>query len=622
MNAQQAWQSVLQQLQLDMAKASFDKWVRDTGVISFDGDVLTISAPSEAARDWLDARLKSTVQRLLIGILDREVAVQFAADQQPNQETDESELQIEPVQWLDYDRVVQPHRQVVVKGYLRRLGTEIGPKAIWLYIGFHQAAWMAHDAGGNAGAILHSRDVMRFSGLSTGAFWRALKNPALQEGLRGLVQRIDPADTRRYRQGRDGRPHRIPVRYQVFMTPRLTSADASALVRHLQASLEQGSPIEQALAQCLAMEDVLSLLEGGEKTLCTPPLYTVMEIAGNLARGLLSPAAGRMAQELNRRILSALGDIHITHHFITHGIREFELTPAQAWLVTIARDLAYFNARTGERREVVTFRRGYEEIAELVGSTRPKTIQAWFSPEWAAHRWGGNLGPFMAEIEGVIHDGYADLRTSTMPRTFRVWLEEPLDVNGGNRLGADGSNRVDANGSHRLDAAGGNMVGADGGVNNSFKHPLSTDRENTSNTANAAAGARSCWDVLDLLQRNHVHPSVQKQLLEAEMSAQALVSWILFSASREGKWVSDPLAHAISRLRAEPRRGAGPTFDRLAALPPARLQALIDRALENPFTAAGQIVSHQGDRWPAAMTSNPGALMTVRDILFGKGGNS
>ncbi|MBK8821864.1 MAG: hypothetical protein IPN58_04420, partial [Anaerolineales bacterium] len=58
------------------------------------------------------------------------------SDNEDEKEDDEQEVAIEPVQWLDYDQIVQPHKQVVVKGYLRRLGMEIGPKAIWLYIGF------------------------------------------------------------------------------------------------------------------------------------------------------------------------------------------------------------------------------------------------------------------------------------------------------------------------------------------------------------------------------------------------------------------------------------------------------------------------------------------------------
>lgn len=612
MNVQQAWQCVLQQLQLDMPKASFDMWVQDTEVVSLDADVLTVSAPSEQAREWLEARLQSTVQRLLVGILNHAVLVQFVTDQQPDHDGDESGFLIEPVQWLDYDRIVQPHRQIVVKGYLRRLGREIGPKAIWLYIGFHQAAWMAHDTGGDEGAILHSRDVMRYSGLSIGAFWRALKKSAVLQSLGGLVQRMDPPDRRRYRRGRDGRPHRVPVRYQVFMTPRLTCADAGALCGHLQTLLEHGSGIEDALAQCLAVEDILGLLEGQEKAPCNPALHTVMDIARKLSAAPVSQAVGRLAQELHRRILGALGDIHITHHFIVHAVRDFELTPAQAWLATVARDMAYLNARTGERREVVTFQRGYEEMADLTGSKRPKTVQSWFSPNWGVHR-GGNLTAFMQEIQGPVKDGYVDLRAQTMPRTFHVQLEEPLDANGGHRLGADESNKVDANGGNRLDADGGNMVGADGGVKNSIKHSLNTDRESTSNTAGAVAAPGS-WNAKQLLQQNHVHPKVQQQLLEVQVSAQALVSWILYAASSEAKWIGDPLGYAISRLRMEPQTGAGAPFNRLAALPPRELEVRLDRALEDPFG------SRLAGDWPVTMRPTPRVLNAVRSILFGAGG--
>jgi len=235
MNPQQAWQSVLGQLQMEMPRASFDTWVRDTEVLSHDEGVMTIAARNAYARDWLESRLASTVQRLLIGILNQTVTVQFVIGDSPNEETeveeqnDEQELTIEPVQWLDYDRIVQPHKQVVVKGYLRRLGMEIGPKAIWLYIGFHQAAWMVQGTNSESGKALYSRVVLRFSALSNGAFWRLLKHKTIQGDLAGLVQRVDDPDVRRFRRGRDGRPHRAPIRYQVFMTPRLTRADAAAV---------------------------------------------------------------------------------------------------------------------------------------------------------------------------------------------------------------------------------------------------------------------------------------------------------------------------------------------------------------------------------------------------------
>ena len=56
MNAEQAWQSVLGQLQMEMPRASFDTWVRDTRVLASTDDSLTIGVNNAYARDWLDSR--------------------------------------------------------------------------------------------------------------------------------------------------------------------------------------------------------------------------------------------------------------------------------------------------------------------------------------------------------------------------------------------------------------------------------------------------------------------------------------------------------------------------------------------------------------------------------------
>ncbi len=77
MNADQAWQSVLGQLQMEMPRASFDTWVRDTRPVSYNEGTLTIGVRNAYARDWLESRLASTVNRLLIGILNSTVDVHF-----------------------------------------------------------------------------------------------------------------------------------------------------------------------------------------------------------------------------------------------------------------------------------------------------------------------------------------------------------------------------------------------------------------------------------------------------------------------------------------------------------------------------------------------------------------
>ena len=94
MNAEQAWQSVLGQLQMEMPRASFDTWVRDTRPVAFNNGMITVGVRNAYARDWLESRLSSTVNRLLIGILDSNVAVSFVVSQ-PDDHDSKSDL--EPV---------------------------------------------------------------------------------------------------------------------------------------------------------------------------------------------------------------------------------------------------------------------------------------------------------------------------------------------------------------------------------------------------------------------------------------------------------------------------------------------------------------------------------------------
>jgi len=86
MNAEQAWQSVLGQLQMEMPRASFDTWVRDTRPVSYHDGTLTISVRNAYARDWLESRLASTVSRLLLGIMNVSVAVNFIVNSNNNEQ--------------------------------------------------------------------------------------------------------------------------------------------------------------------------------------------------------------------------------------------------------------------------------------------------------------------------------------------------------------------------------------------------------------------------------------------------------------------------------------------------------------------------------------------------------
>jgi chromosomal replication initiator protein len=97
MKAEQAWQAVLGQLQMDMPKASFDTWVRKAEIVSYEDNAFIIGVPNSYARDWLESRLTSKIKRLLCGIMNRTVSVRFIVWQgEPEQTVEEMPLQEEP----------------------------------------------------------------------------------------------------------------------------------------------------------------------------------------------------------------------------------------------------------------------------------------------------------------------------------------------------------------------------------------------------------------------------------------------------------------------------------------------------------------------------------------------
>ncbi|MCW5876417.1 MAG: chromosomal replication initiator protein DnaA [Anaerolineales bacterium] len=77
MNASQAWQAALGQLQVDMPKGTFDTWVREAELVAYEDGSFVIGVNNAYARDWLESRLKSGVTRLLTGMMNRTVEVRF-----------------------------------------------------------------------------------------------------------------------------------------------------------------------------------------------------------------------------------------------------------------------------------------------------------------------------------------------------------------------------------------------------------------------------------------------------------------------------------------------------------------------------------------------------------------
>lgn len=77
MNAQDIWHATLGELQLQMTKATFDTWVRPTHALAYADGSLVVGVHSPYAKEWLENRLSTTIQRTLTGIIGRSAEVRY-----------------------------------------------------------------------------------------------------------------------------------------------------------------------------------------------------------------------------------------------------------------------------------------------------------------------------------------------------------------------------------------------------------------------------------------------------------------------------------------------------------------------------------------------------------------
>jgi chromosomal replication initiator protein len=75
--AEQVWQTALGELQMQVTRATFETWVKDTRVLSYEDGEFTIGVHSAFAKDWLENRLHGLIKRTLTRCMGRSVRVHF-----------------------------------------------------------------------------------------------------------------------------------------------------------------------------------------------------------------------------------------------------------------------------------------------------------------------------------------------------------------------------------------------------------------------------------------------------------------------------------------------------------------------------------------------------------------
>jgi chromosomal replication initiator protein len=73
----QIWTAVQEELRFQLAKPSYETWLKNTSLLSADGSIFRIGVPSKLAKDWLEDRFAGLIQETLQAVTGSEVEVDF-----------------------------------------------------------------------------------------------------------------------------------------------------------------------------------------------------------------------------------------------------------------------------------------------------------------------------------------------------------------------------------------------------------------------------------------------------------------------------------------------------------------------------------------------------------------
>lgn len=72
-----AWKATLGELELQMTKATFNTWLKDTRLLACNGGEYVVGVKNDYARDWLENRLQGAILRTLSAMVEEPVSVRF-----------------------------------------------------------------------------------------------------------------------------------------------------------------------------------------------------------------------------------------------------------------------------------------------------------------------------------------------------------------------------------------------------------------------------------------------------------------------------------------------------------------------------------------------------------------
>jgi chromosomal replication initiator protein len=82
-SAENIWQAAQEEWKFQIAKPSYEAWLKNTNLISLDGSTFHVGVPTKLAKDWLEDRYSAIIKETLSAIMAGDVEVTFEVTNQP-----------------------------------------------------------------------------------------------------------------------------------------------------------------------------------------------------------------------------------------------------------------------------------------------------------------------------------------------------------------------------------------------------------------------------------------------------------------------------------------------------------------------------------------------------------
>ena len=380
MNASRAWQTVLDQLEQEMAKTTFDTWVKETQAIMLDRDTLTVGVSNQFARDWLENRVTSYAARVLTGVLDQQTEVHFVVtdpvapvqrDRGHANETAQEDFVLPKVHIVEslHNVFVQPGKAHVSPAYVLRWVPYLPSTAFWIWMGYRQAYFDQYHGTvtDHKSFNVSSRRISEIVGIDR----KTIETHRKKEWFKWF---LTFESTERYI-FKDGAVMRDSFPYTFVSTAPPTPGDHDRLIQWLADHNFERSPIA-VLEKLLHTPASEILQDPAPKPTAVQKKRKPRELT--FSKAILEECdLTRLEENEIRRVIDlanaaesylvdSFGLLYIPLYFMKHWVQTLKATPALA--VTIIRHTTgYYNAKTHEIRNAARLKGGMAGLANKLG---------------------------------------------------------------------------------------------------------------------------------------------------------------------------------------------------------------------------------------------------------------